>query len=134
MKIHFKIDDRELTAILFLGLAQRIWPREYHAALTQLALERTINVTAWDGDNLVGCVRILSDGYFFGTIPEILVDPEYQRKGIGRQLMELAWEHSPTSLFIGAQPGNEGFFEQLGYERSMASYVKRKPRPKLVSV
>ena len=44
--------------------------------------------------------------------------------------MELAWEHSPTSLFLGAQPGNEGFFEKLGYEKSMASYVKRKPPPK----
>ena len=77
----------------------------------------------------MGGVRILSDGYFFGTIPELMVDPAYQRKGIGRRLMELAWEHSPTSLFLGAQPGNEGFFEKPGYERSMASYVKRKTRP-----
>lgn len=130
MKIHFKIDDRGLTATLFLGLAQRVWPRNYDSELAQLALEHTLNITAWDDGNLVGCVRILSDGYFFGTIPEILVDPVYQRKGIGRQLMELAWEHSPTSLFLGAQPGNEEFFEKLGYERSMAAYVKRKPRPK----
>src|SRR5687767_3197714 len=98
MKIHFKIDDRDLPATLFLGLAQRVWPRKYDTQLAQWALERTLNITAWDGENLVGCVRILSDGYFFGTIPEILVDPAHQRTGIGRQLMELAWEHSPTSL------------------------------------
>ena len=130
MTIRFKIDDRELDAAVFLGLAQRVWPRDYDTELTGLALERTLNITAWDGENLVGCVRILSDGYFFGTVPEILVDPEHQGTGVGRRLMELAWEHSPTSLFLGAQPGNEGFFEKLGYERSMASYVKRKPRPK----
>ena len=130
MKIDFKIDDGNLPATLFLGLAQRVWPRNYDTELVRLALERTFNITAWDGKNLVGCVRILSDGYFFGTIPEILVDPAYQRKGIGRQLMELAWQYSPTSLFFGAQPGNEEFFEKLGCERSMTSYVKRKPRPK----
>jgi len=130
MEIHFKINDRDLSATLFLDLAQRVWPGNYDTELAEQALARTLNITAWDGENLVGCVRILSDGYFFGTIPEILVDPGYKGQGIGRRLMELAWEHSPTSLFLGAQPGNEGFFEKLGYERSMASYVKRKPRPK----
>ena len=129
MDIHFKIDDRDLAAAIFLNLAQRVWPRNYDAALVDKALGRTLNITAWDGDHLVGCVRILTDGYFFGTIPEILVDPAYQRKGIGRNLMELAWENAPTSLFFGAQPGNEPFFEKLGYSRGMISFVKRKPRP-----
>ena len=130
MDIHFKPDDRDLTAEIFLSLAQRVWPRSYDAVPAQEALARTLNITAWDGDYLVGCVRILTDGYFFSTIPEILVDPTYQRRGIGRQLMELAWQNSPTSLFLGAQPGNEMFFEKLGYERSVASYVRRRPRPK----
>ncbi|WP_306420573.1 GNAT family N-acetyltransferase [Brevibacillus reuszeri] len=65
----------------------------------------------------------------FGTIPEILVKRAYQGKGIGKKLMELAWEASPTSLFFGAQPGNEPFFEKLGYQRSFQSFVKRKTRP-----
>ena len=129
MEIHFRVDDRALAASIFLNLAQRVWPRNYNVVRAQEALDRTLNITAWDGDYLVGCVRILTDGYFFGTIPEILVDPAYQGRAIGRQLMELAWENSPTSLFFGAQPGNEPFFEKLGYERSIISFVKRKPRP-----
>jgi GNAT superfamily N-acetyltransferase len=129
MEMQFKIDDSDLTAALFLDLAQRVWPGIYDPELSQQALGRTCNITAWEGELLVGCVRILSDGYFFGTIPEILVDPAYQGKGIGRRLMEMAWESSPTSLFLGAQPGNEEFFEKMGYERSMAAYVKKKPRP-----
>ena len=130
MDIHFKTDDSELPAAIFLDLAQRVWPRDYNAELAQQALSRTLNITAWHGERLIGWVRILTDGYFFGTIPEILVDPAYQGQGIGRRLMDLAWENSPTSLFFGAQPGNELFFEKLGYERSMISYVKRKLRPK----
>src|SRR5689334_10199124 len=106
MEIRYKADDQTVPISRFLGLAQRVWPRDYHAGLAQQALRRSLNITAWYGDNLVGCVRVLSDGYFFGTISEILIDPDYQRKGIGRRLMDLAWEHSPTSLFLGAQPGN----------------------------
>jgi hypothetical protein len=30
--------------------------------------------------------------------------------------------------FFGAQPGTEGFFETLGYQRSLQSYARRKPR------
>jgi ribosomal protein S18 acetylase RimI-like enzyme len=68
----------------FLALAQRVWPREYSLRDTAEALARTTNLGAWDGDRLVGSIRILTDGYFFATIPEILVDPAYQRRGIGR--------------------------------------------------
>ena len=123
-------EEPDLSADDFLALAMRVWPRDYAATLAQEALRRTINLTARDEGRLVGCVRILTDGYFFGTIPEILVDPDYQGRGIGRALMERAWERSPTGLFFGAQPGNEPFFEKLGYERGMASFARRKPRPR----
>lgn len=55
----------------FLALAQRVWPREHSLADARTALERTINIGAWDGLRLVGTVRILTDGYFFATIPDI---------------------------------------------------------------
>jgi len=38
--------------------------------------------------------------FFFGTVTEILVLPEYQRKGIRKQLMTLVFDTSPTSLFL----------------------------------
>ncbi|MCM3079613.1 GNAT family N-acetyltransferase [Brevibacillus invocatus] len=128
MDFKYITNDQSLSPDDFLDLAQDVWPGNYNLSLTNEALQKTINVTAWDDKTLIGCVRILSDGYFFGTIPEILVRRAYQGKGIGKILMELAWDVSPTSLFFGAQPGNEPFFEKLGYERSFQSFVKRKTR------
>lgn len=128
-KISFITDDKNLSAQDFLSLAQKVWPGNYNKEMTQNALDKTLNITAWNDENtLVGCVRVLTDTYYFGTISEILVMPEYQRHGIGKRLMELAWEASPTSLFFGAQPGNEGFFEKLGFIKSMQSYTKKKQR------
>lgn len=129
MNLKYIPNDQSLTPDDFLDLAQNVWPGTYNSSLTEEALQKTINVTAWDDNALIGCVRILSDGYFFGTISEILVKREYQGNGIGKKLMELAWDVSPTSLFFGAQPGNEPFFEKLGYERSFQSFFKRKARP-----
>jgi ribosomal protein S18 acetylase RimI-like enzyme len=130
MMVHiiYKENDKEIKADQFLELANVVWPGSYHEGWTKEALEKTINITAWNKEELIGCIRILTDGYYFGTVTEILVKPSYQRLGIGKRLMELAWENSPTSLFLGAQPGNEIFFEKSGFEKSMQSYQKRKPK------
>lgn len=126
--IIYKHDDQHLTADTFLKLVNRVWPGEYSPPKTRLAIEKTINVTAWDQSRLVGCVRLLTDGYFFSTVTEILVDPDYQKQGIGARLMKMVWEESPCSLSFGVQPGNEPFFEKLGFERGLPSYQKKKAR------
>ncbi|MBH0155224.1 GNAT family N-acetyltransferase [Fictibacillus sp. 5RED26] len=126
--ITYNADDQDLCVTKFLSLVNAVWPGEYHEQFTKEAIQKTLNITAWDDKELVGCIRILTDGYFFGTITEILVRSEYRGQKIGRHLMELAFEHSPTSLFIGAQPGKEHFFEKLGYTKSIQSFQKKKQR------
>lgn len=112
----------------FLALAQRVWPRDYCVADASAALGRTTNIGAWDGGRLVGSVRLLTDGYFFATIPEILVDPAYQRRGIGRRLMELALERAPRGkVAFGAQPQSVAFFERIGCRRALTGFVAERP-------
>ena len=119
----------------FLALAQRVWPRDYSVADASAALERTINLGAWDGTRLVGSIRILTDGYFFATIPEILVDPDYRRRGIGQRLMELALERAPRGkLAFGAQPESVAFFDRIGCERKLTSFVAARPLKARTSV
>ena len=72
--------------------------------------------------------RILTDGYFFGTITELLVLPEYQKHGIGSKLLHLAKETSPTMLYFGAQPGVEAFYEKNGCKKSLQSYMIEKDK------
>ena len=108
----YRVDDWDLGAEEFLAFVQQVWPGEYDPEKTQAALEKTINLTAYEGETLAGCLRILTDGCFFGTITELLVRPEYQRRGLGSHLLRLAAENTPTMLYFGAQPGLEGFYEK----------------------
>jgi GNAT superfamily N-acetyltransferase len=117
----FAVDD-------FLALAERVWPRAYSRDDAAAALTRTINIGAWDAERLVASIRILTDGYFFATIPEILVDPTYQRRGIGRHLMELALERVPRGkLAFGAQSQSVAFFDRLGCRRALTGFVAERP-------
>jgi hypothetical protein len=58
----------------FLELARRVWHREFDDGRTAAAIALTQNVGAWTGGRLIGGVRVLSDGYFFSTVPEVMVD------------------------------------------------------------
>ncbi|WP_455650347.1 GNAT family N-acetyltransferase [Enterocloster citroniae] len=108
--------------------SNQVWPGSYDNERMQKAIDKTINITAWDHDKLVGCIRILSDGYLFGTISEVLVLKEYRKQGIGRELMDRAADISPTSLFFGAQPEAEGFYEHLNIEKSLQSFMINKSK------
>ncbi len=125
--MEYKVNDKELNASIFISFANQIWLGDYDVFKTEKALSKTINITAYDNKKLVGCLRILSDGYFFGTITELLVLPEYQKQGIGSKLLELAKENTPTMLYFGAQPEAEEKNKKNGCEKGLQSYIiKRK--------
>lgn len=124
--MEYVVDDQILCASAFLSFVQQIWPGRYDVERTQAALSKTLNITAYDGQKLVGCLRILSDGCYFGTITELLVLPAYQQQGIGSRLLQLAKENTPTMLYFGAQPGVESFYERNGCQRGMQSYIIEK--------
>ena len=127
MTVEYRSGESALSPQSFIELARRIWPRDYDTGLTAAALAKTTNIGAWSGDRLVGSIRILSDGCFFSTIPEVMVDPEFQRRGLGRELMRRALEAAPGGrLFFGALPGNEPFFERTGFQRGPVGFVGRR--------
>lgn len=92
----------------------------------QLAFEASYKVvTAWDGVILVGAGRMLSDGICYGAIFDVGVLPEYQKRGIGKGLIQELLngnEHMPihlTSTF-----GNEEFYKKLGFKKHKTAFSK----------
>ena len=124
----YKIDDKNLDVSMFISFVNQVWQGNYDVEQTRMALSKTLNIIAYDNKKLVGCLRILSDGYYFGTITELLVLPDYQNKGIGSQLLQLAKKNTPTMLYFGSQPGIEAFYEKNGCQRSLQSYIIEKKR------
>lgn len=124
----YKVDDKELNASTFIKFVNQVWQGDYDLERTQSALSKTLNITAYDNNVLVGCLRILADGYYFGTITELLVLPEYQKHGVGSKLLQLAKDSTPTMLYFGSQPGVEGFYEKNGCQKSLQSYTIEKKR------
>ena len=121
--MEYVIDDRQLDAAIFIAFVNKVWPGNYDEEKTSVALSKTINITAYNDGMLVGCLRILTDGYYFGTITELLVLPDYQHRGIGSKLLQLAKENAPTTLYFGAQPDAEKFYEKNGCPKGFQSFT-----------
>jgi ribosomal protein S18 acetylase RimI-like enzyme len=47
-----------------------------------------VKITAWDGDRLVGFLRAFTDYCFDCYLNDLAVDKQYQKKGIGKPLLD----------------------------------------------
>ena len=78
-------------------------------------------VCAYDADNLIGMGRVLGDGVFTFYIGNVMVVPEHQGEGIGREIMEVIMTHVDKNACPGAIAsllsisGSEDFYVQFGF-------------------
>ena len=75
---------------------------------------------AFDGEKIVGLIRLVGDGFSSVFVQDLIVLPSYQRKGIGRSLMKEALENYKDAyqvqLVTEQTEKNVGFYCSLGFE------------------
>lgn len=80
-------------------------------------LNSTLVVSAWENDRLIGAVRVLSDKIIRSVIFDLVVDPEFQKRGIGRELLKRCIAHFPgTEWFVQTSEDVKGFYQKLGFK------------------
>lgn len=70
----------------------------------------------YDGTLLVGVGRALTDEVYQAGIYDICVLPEYQGRGVGKQVVEsLLARLGNLTVILFAEPGKENFYRKLGF-------------------
>lgn len=81
-----------------------------------------LTLGAYDGDQLAGIIRTVGDGYSVVFIQDILVFPEYQRKGIGTQLLREIMGRFPDVYQMELMTDNTAktvsFYRSAGFVRA----------------
>lgn len=79
--------------------------------------------SAWDGEMLVGLLNVLDDGEMTAYAHYLLVRPEYQHKGIGKELIRMLKETYKDYLRIVLVSYNDEipFYERCGFKASEGS-------------
>jgi GNAT superfamily N-acetyltransferase len=77
----------------------------------------TVVCFALDGPRLVGAARALSDREYHATVYDVVVHPDYQRRGIGTRLMNGLLATLPVwRVLLVADEDARRFYQRLGYE------------------
>ncbi|MEK4905927.1 GNAT family N-acetyltransferase [Niallia sp. FSL R7-0648] len=79
-------------------------------------------ITVKDKEQIIGMGRIVGDGAIYFYIQDIVVHPDYQKNGIGKEIMALLVEYlksnAPDKAFVGlfASQGKETFYEKYNFK------------------
>ncbi|WP_102692301.1 GNAT family N-acetyltransferase [Rummeliibacillus pycnus] len=89
--------------------------------LLQQALRNSLEViSAWDGEQLVGLVRIIGDGLSIIYIQDILVMNVYQKQGIATRLMQQVltkYDYVRQKVLLTEEGENvRHFYEKNGFQ------------------
>ena len=90
---------------------------------TRIALKNSLfAVVAIESDTVVGIGRIAGDGGLYFYIQDLIVQPGYQSKGIGRAIMKELMAYIETNAKPGsyialiAAKGLKNYYELFGFE------------------
>ena len=75
-------------------------------------------LTAWDGESLVGILRGWSDGTYDGYVCDLAIDPDYQKAGVGRELLRMATsQNARVQWVLRASKIAAEYYGHLGWKK-----------------
>lgn len=89
-------------------------------------------VTAWEGDNLVGLGRAISDGTITAYFPDLLIKPDWQGKGIGTQIMTrllAKYGDMHNQVLVAEDDKAREFYKKQGFNEEKYALATHKPFP-----
>lgn len=116
-------NDIALSSLLelYTAVGWAAYTRDNHKEdLEKAVANSSFVVTAWDGELLVGLARALSDDVAICYVQDILVHPDYQRRGIGMTLMHQClarYRHVRMKMLLTDDEDRQRlFYEKMGFQ------------------
>lgn len=122
---HLDLDSViELYRISTLGKRR---PIENRKIMSEMIDNADVIITAWDDSTLVGIARTLTDYGYVAYLADLAVHLDYQRQGIGSELVEKTKEQLQSSCFITllAAPGANDYYSKIGFVHNQRAWMWR---------
>jgi GNAT superfamily N-acetyltransferase len=99
--------------------------------LEQMCIQSWYTIYAFEGEQLVGMGRVLSDGVITGIICGLGVSPKYQSKGIGKEMLNRIIQHCECNRVIPqlmCVEQLESYYESFGFVKFTIGMTRKTNR------
>ncbi len=111
-----ELDVNEVIDVLRASTLGARRPVDDVERMRAMLLGANLIVTAWDGERLVGIARSLTDFAFCTYLSDLAVRLEYQRQGIGRELIRRTQtEGGAATVLLFAAPASVDYYGHIGF-------------------
>jgi len=107
-----------------------IRPVDDPGRMKRMMASANLVICARDGERLVGIARALSDFSYCCYLSDLAVDPDYQRQGIGQELIRLvgmAIGDESMLLLLSAETAH-AYYPHIGFEKKHNAWALSRKR------
>lgn len=129
--IHYERDAALDVAAVNAAYAWADWPQREAWRIEAASARSTWFAARLHDGTLVGVVRVLDDGGLYASLWDLLVHPDWRRRGIGHRLAELALESCADRRLVAlvSTPMARGLLGELGFMAESHGHAAMYLRP-----
>lgn len=129
MNIEYKVNT-SVSADQFIGLLRESTLGERRPIEDRECMEGMVNnsnlvVTAWDGENLIGIARSMTDFHYACYLSDLAIDKQHQKSGVGKRLLIITQEQlgPKCKLILVAAPAANSYYEHIGFTNNQRCWI-----------
>lgn len=75
------------------ALRQTYWAADRDPEVTRRAFEGSLGFVLREGERVIGCARVITDGAWFSWLSDVFIEPEHRGRGLGTWMVEAILAH-----------------------------------------
>ena len=124
--------DVPVSATALADLRHSVGWNRMEADLTDERLQNAFHLCCFDGERLIGYVAVVGNGVTDAYIQDLMVHPNYQQQGIGRELMQRTLARLLTDgiymvSVIYGEAELQRYYEEFGFTTMLCGQMELRP-------
>lgn len=124
--------DSPVSVSALADLRQSVGWNRMELDLADKRLHNTFQLCCFDGERLVGYVAVVSNSVTDAYIQDLMIHPDYQKQGIGRQLMQrtLSRLRNEGIYMVSVIYGDaelKKYYESFGFTTMLCGQMELRP-------
>jgi GNAT superfamily N-acetyltransferase len=109
--------------VVYRLLSATYWANNRPKQLVEKSIDHSLCFGIYCEGQQVGFSRVVTDQAVFAWIMDVVIDPDYRGRGLGKWMMACIMDLLSTNKHLGTQDAH-GLYEQFGFQRYQPELMK----------